>query len=215
MEVRVGPAYYTTQFSGNKSKKILKTDTFQYVPVEEIRQLPDVVGEIDNFHGSDSNRLNDMCDGSVFKNHPIFLFDKQAFQLIAYYDEVELCNPLGSYTKKHKIGCLFFTVGNIHPKYRSQLKCIFVSTLGSNTLIRKHGLNQFLQPFVSSVQSLVKNDLDISIDNEIRHFNVSLLAFLADTLAAHALGGFACHLLIAFVVHVWQLLNKYNLFFGI
>ena len=70
------------------------------------------------------------------------------------------------------------------------LKCIFVSTLGSNTVIRKHGLNQFLQPFVSSVQSLVKNGLDISIKNEIRHFNVSLLAFLADTLAAHALGGF-------------------------
>ena len=194
MEVRVGPAYYTTQFSGSKRKKILKTDTFQYVPVEDtlkkLLQLPDVVGEIDNFHGSDSNRLNDMCDGSVFKNHPIFKFDKQEIQLNAYYDEVELCNPLGSYTKKHKIGCLFFTVGNIHPKYRSQLKCIFVSTLGSNTVIRKHGLNQFLQPFVSSVQSLVKNGLDISIKNEIRHFNVSLLAFLADTLAAHALGGF-------------------------
>ena len=94
---------------------------------------------------------------------------------------------MGSYTKKHKIGCLFFTVGNIYPKYRSQ---ILVSTLGSNTVIRKHGLNQFLQPFVSSVQSLVKNGLDISIKNEIRHFNVSLLAFLADTLAAHALGGF-------------------------
>ena len=66
---------------------------------------------------------------------------------------------------------LVFTVGNIHPKYRSQLKCIFVSTLDSNTVILKHGLNQFLQPFVSSVWSLVKNGLDISIKNEIRHFN--------------------------------------------
>ena len=64
MEIRVGFAYYTTQFSGSKRKKILKADTFQYVPVEDtlkkLLQLPDVVDEIDNFHGSDSNRLNDM-----------------------------------------------------------------------------------------------------------------------------------------------------------
>ena len=70
--------------------------------LKKLLQLPDVVDEIDNFHGSDSNRLNDMCDGSVFKNHPIFKFDKQAIQLIAYYDEVQLCNRLVSYTKKNK-----------------------------------------------------------------------------------------------------------------
>ena len=49
-----------------------------------------------------------MCDGSVFKNHPLFESDKNAIQIIGYFDEVELCNPLGSSTKKHKLGCIFF-----------------------------------------------------------------------------------------------------------
>lgn len=70
--------------------------------------MPDIVHEIDEFHGSKDDILKDMCDGSVFKNHPIFKTDNKAIQIIAYFDEVELCNPLGSSSKKHKLGCIFF-----------------------------------------------------------------------------------------------------------
>ncbi len=47
--------------------------------------------------------------------------DSEVLQIIAYFDEIEL---LGSSTKKHKLGCLFFTLGNVHPKFRSQLKSL-------------------------------------------------------------------------------------------
>ena len=50
--------------------------------------------------------LNDYCDGKKFKEHPLFLMDSNALQLILYYDELELCNVLGSRRKKHKIGKL-------------------------------------------------------------------------------------------------------------
>ncbi len=40
-----------------------------------------------------------MCDGSVFKNYFIFKMDKTALQIIAYFDKIELCNPLGSNVK--------------------------------------------------------------------------------------------------------------------
>lgn len=52
----------------------------------------------------------------VFKTHAIFKTDKHAIQLIAYFDEVELCNPLGSNTKKHKLGCIFFFNWQFAPK---------------------------------------------------------------------------------------------------
>ena len=50
--------------------------------------------------------LSDYCDGKFFDQHPLFSADPVALQLILYYDELELCNPLGSRRKKHKIGVL-------------------------------------------------------------------------------------------------------------
>ena len=63
--------------------------------------------------------LEDFCDGTLFKNHPLFSKDPYA---IPYYDELELCNPLGSHVKLHKVGVVFISLGNIHPIHRSQLK---------------------------------------------------------------------------------------------
>ena len=54
-----------------------------------------------------TNVLSDYCDGKCFCEHPLFSVDPVALQLILYYDELELCNPLGSRRKKHKIGALF------------------------------------------------------------------------------------------------------------
>lgn len=51
-------------------------------------------------------------------------------------------------------------------------------------------MNLFLQPFVQSMQMLANSGLTLSINGNDLLFKVGLLAFLADTLAAHALGGF-------------------------
>ena len=45
-----------------------------------------------------------MGDGDLFKNHPLFSVDKTALQIVAYYDLIEVVNPLGSRT--HKLGKL-------------------------------------------------------------------------------------------------------------
>ena len=50
--------------------------------------------------------MTDYCDGQVFKDHPLFNTVPSALQLIVYYDEVEVSNPLGSYRTKHKLGML-------------------------------------------------------------------------------------------------------------
>ena len=52
--------------------------------------------------------MQDYCDGDAFKEHPLFSSDQTALQLIIYYDEIETCNPLGSYTSIHKLGMLMY-----------------------------------------------------------------------------------------------------------
>ena len=48
--------------------------------------------------------MEDYCDGLQFKNHPLYSSEPQALQIMLYYDEVELCNPLGAAKKIHKVG---------------------------------------------------------------------------------------------------------------
>ena len=57
-------------------------------------------------HSQTDQLLGDFCDGSDFKNHPLFSQDKKCLQLMLYYDDVEVCNPLGSKVKLHKLGRL-------------------------------------------------------------------------------------------------------------
>jgi hypothetical protein len=48
-------------------------------------------------HANKDGVLSDYCDGDAFKSHPLFSVELNALQLLMYYDDVELCNPLGSY----------------------------------------------------------------------------------------------------------------------
>ena len=44
-------------------------------------------------HQRKDDLLSDYCDGSDFHHHQLYL------QLNIYYDDVEVCNPLGSKSK--------------------------------------------------------------------------------------------------------------------
>jgi len=55
-------------------------------------------------HQSPTDLLVDICDGELFKHHPVFLRNEEALQIIAYYDDLTLTNPIGSSAKKHRIG---------------------------------------------------------------------------------------------------------------
>lgn len=64
--------------------------------------------QINNGHKSPDDIMNDFCDGDTFTSHPVFSVHKDALQIFLYFDELELCNPLGSKTKIHKLGiCLY------------------------------------------------------------------------------------------------------------
>ena len=150
IEVKIGEPYYVKQFTGSKTRFKEVQDTFQYVPVlstlkkllsdrtimEEIEMCPTRIRS--------DGKIEDYCDGSLFREHPLFSEDHFALQIIGYYDEVEMCNPLGSHIKKHKLGVVFFTLGNIHPKYRSSLRVINLAIVATVPVIERHGISNLL-----------------------------------------------------------------------
>ena len=58
-------------------------------------------------HCRQDDIMEDYCDGLQFKRHTLFSSEPHALQVMLYFDEVELCNPLGSSSKIHKIGILY------------------------------------------------------------------------------------------------------------
>ena len=61
-----------------------------------------------NGHKSKSGLMEDFCDGATFAVHPLFSVKVDSLQVFFYYDEIEVCNPLGSKTKTHKLGMYMY-----------------------------------------------------------------------------------------------------------
>uniref|UniRef100_A0A1X7VT30 Uncharacterized protein n=1 Tax=Amphimedon queenslandica TaxID=400682 RepID=A0A1X7VT30_AMPQE len=40
--------------------------------------------------------FRDFSDGFIYNNHPVLREHPDALQIVGYYDELEVCNPLGS-----------------------------------------------------------------------------------------------------------------------
>lgn len=55
-------------------------------------------------HDRSDDFIGDFCDGKLFKTHDLFVKNPKSLQLIAYFDEVEVCNPLAGHAGIHKLG---------------------------------------------------------------------------------------------------------------
>ena len=55
-------------------------------------------------HKTSSDLMEDFCDGKAFTAHPLFPLHLNVLQVFLYFDELDVCNPLGSNTKLHKLG---------------------------------------------------------------------------------------------------------------
>ena len=137
----------------------MKDDFGYYVPILTVLELllnneQVVLAEVETSHQITDSMLRDICDGSFFKEHPVFLKNPTALQIIGFYDDVEVTNPLGSNAKKHKVGLFYFLLANIHPRLRSQLQCIVPFVIAKTKHLKEYGVDKFLKPFVSDVNKL-------------------------------------------------------------
>ena len=66
-------------------------------------------------HTRSDHLISDFCDGSLYKNHPLFANTNCSdaslkLQFIIYYDDVEITKLLGSHKGKHKLGKIQYHV---------------------------------------------------------------------------------------------------------
>ena len=183
-----------TRQSGAKRRKVLNRDSFYYVPLlstlKQLLQIPCVRQETLRSAKHTDNLLYDLSDGSTYKKHPFFKNNPNGLQIVAYYDEVETCNPLGSSSGKFKLGCVFFTLGNMRPMLRSSLKAIFLLVVAKSSTVKAHGIDSVLKPFLNDLKTLYDTGIKLQYNGKEEVWKGALLAFLADNLASHELAGF-------------------------
>ncbi|XP_061192283.1 uncharacterized protein LOC133200514 [Saccostrea echinata] len=169
-------------------------DTYQYVPIlETLKSLlahDDIFSYVINNHKSTDTILRDFCDGDIYAENQFFADNPSAIQVMFYFDEFTAVNPLGHQIKNYKICGFYMLLGNLPPKFRSQLYCIQLVVLCMSHTLRNNGYSCILEPLINDLHVLENEGIVISKGNQNYTLYGTVSVTIADNLGAHSLGGF-------------------------
>lgn len=148
--------------------RLVRKERYGYIiPFDEslakFLELPEVSSFIESGHRSSNEYMLDICDGEYIKNNPSFMRNPKALQVILNTDDIEIVNPIGSHTKKHKLSMFCYTLGNIPPEYRSQLHAIQLLAVAKATDIRSRGPGILLKQFLSCVNAMSAGGMQVKV----------------------------------------------------
>jgi len=179
---------------GNKQRFVSQELVGYYVPfldqLKNLLSLPEVkdclsvpVNERD--HGG--VEFVDFFSGQYFqkeyyRNHP------NALLFCLYYDDFEICNPIGSHRKKLKLSIFYWSLLNIEPELRFKVHAIQLLAVAKSSHIKKFGISSLLSDFISGLKKLHKGHQILPDEDKL--YYGSLYCVLGDTPAAQFIGGF-------------------------
>lgn len=182
---------------GNESIVEIKA-TAQIVPLKE--SLEQLLGNLDiwdHAFGDKCTVINDdkllsAKDGDVHKNHPIFkMYPNKSLIFELYEDDCEFVNPLGSHTKTHKMTNIYWSLLNLPPWMRSNLKSIFLLGCVRAEFVKKFGFEEVLRDFLETIRKMeTPEGFKISLNGKDVFLHGSLLCTCGDGLAMNTLAGF-------------------------
>ena len=128
----------------------------------------------------------DIFDGNYFKNSQFFKKQPICFKILIFQDALEICNPLGNRSGKHKVVMFYWTLVNINPKFRSRLSSIKLFAMVKKKVLDKYGFLPVLRPFFEELEQLY-NGVDFIInDKKVTCFgNVILCLYCLSSLKSN------------------------------
>lgn len=101
----------------------------------------------------------DFWDGSVYKNHRMLSKmddtdeeDEIVLGIQLYYDDLEVCNPLGGNT--HNIAMFYYRLANVDPLYRSMLPAMRLVGVTETKYLKEYGIDNILEYIVADLRVL-------------------------------------------------------------
>ncbi|XP_064479840.1 uncharacterized protein LOC135393295 [Ornithodoros turicata] len=179
--------------------------SFQYIPIGPLLkclcEVPQyAAGMFEKGDQEESKQesefvMKSFMDGALYKRCFADFMpeqDQYTLLLLMYTDELEIVNPLGAARGKYKIVCVYFSLLNLHRKYRSQLQSIHLLLLARYVHVQKFGMDEFLKPLIEDLNQIQKHGIPVMIGNTLRMVKAAIYCFCGDNLSLNRLGGFSC-----------------------
>ena len=168
--------------------------TFVYVPVlktlQRLLNRGDVIDKILEEANTESlpGHSKTTFDGSYFKDNPLLSGEYQTISLGLYIDDFEVCNPLGTSRKKHKLSAIYWVIANLPVKYRASLSSIYLALLCKSVDVKTFGYDRIVEPLLKDLkllenQGIYINRLGTSVKGTVSYVS-------SDNLGAHSFAGF-------------------------
>ncbi|CAN7978790.1 unnamed protein product, partial [Ixodes persulcatus] len=156
-----------------------KKSAFYYVPIQSVLTNLMTTDAAEHILGSmgtsGGGMLKDLTDGTFTR---VLVRDgsQDTIFIFLYTDELEIVNPLGSATGVHKLLVVYFSVVNLHPKYRSQLSSMHQHLLAvvKYSDVKTFGLQQILDPLLCDLSFLSETGFDMCHDGVTHHVTVTV-----------------------------------------
>lgn len=127
-------------------------------------------------------------DGSLLRENSFLCEDELKLPLILYIEDFEICNPLGTSRKKHKVTAVYWVFADIHATLRSTLTSIYLTILCKANDVNQYGYAKVLDPLLRDLKSFEDEGIFVSSLGKV--VKGTVLAVVADNLGAHSIGGF-------------------------
>ena len=150
--------------------------------LENYLNQPEVWAEVTQNHGQ-KDIMEDFCYGTYSSENSVLQQHPNALQILLNTDSLEIVNPIGSHTKKHKINVFYWTLANIQPQMWSKWSNIHLLGICKTKYLKKHGTKTFLIDFIETLLKL-KEGIWMQVCGSERCLYGILTVVLADTPAA-------------------------------
>lgn len=144
-------------------------------------------------------------DGEFFRNNTLLSKDC-AISLHLYINDFEICNPIRTSRRKHKICTIYWTLGNLSPGFQSSLSSIHLALLASSDDLKVYGYEAVLEPLISDLISFEQHGVFLAKLGKSVKGTVQFV--IADNLGANSIAGFLESFSTGHVCRFLQLPNQ-------
>ena len=141
---------------------------------------------VENPHKSGDIFMRDFGDGNKVNIHPAISQYPDTLVIQLYTDDLEVANPLGVHTKKHKVTPFSMVLLNLRPADHSRLSAIHLVAIAKRVHLKRHGFDKLLSDFITTMNKLASDAF--ILNGKIYHG--CLLVVVADTPATNLLRSF-------------------------
>ncbi|KAK0131259.1 Sterile alpha motif domain-containing protein 3 [Merluccius polli] len=165
--------------------------SFHYVSIlrtlEQVLSNKEILEQVLTRRVSPSSQYESFYDGKYFQQNTFNAVEEPRLSIVLYIDDFEVCNPLGTSRKKHKITAVYWVLANVPLEFRSVLTSIYLALLCKVNDVKQFGYENVLEPLLDDLSTLEQEGLFISTVGKFIRGTVHCV--VADNLGAHSISG--------------------------